>query len=92
MFILHKKKKLLRVIGIGLQLINDLISDSAPEFDISELETLFSAKVQNPTDKSGNQPVWAIPETIQLVMLNTVNTWLLPDIITFDPLSTGFPD
>ncbi|XP_033138435.1 formin-like protein 20 isoform X2 [Brassica rapa] len=70
MFILQKKKKkLLRVIGIGLQLINDLISDSAPEFDISELETLFSAKVQKPTDKSGNQPVWAIPETIQLINL-----------------------
>ncbi|KAF3567247.1 hypothetical protein DY000_02019510 [Brassica cretica] len=42
---------------------------TAPEFDISELETLFSAKVQKPTDKSGNQPVWAIPETIQLINL-----------------------
>ena len=83
MFILHKQKKLLRVIGIGLQLINDLISDSATEFDISEIETLFSPRVQKPTDKSGNQPVWAKPEKIQLVMLNILNTWLLPDIKVF---------
>ncbi|KAJ4883246.1 Formin-like protein [Raphanus sativus] len=42
---------------------------TAPEFDISEIETLFSARVQKPADKSGNQPVWARPEKIQLINL-----------------------
>nr|VDD20506.1 unnamed protein product [Brassica rapa] len=42
---------------------------TATEFDISEIETLFSPRVQKPTDKSGNQPVWAKPEKIQLINL-----------------------
>ncbi|KAF8115619.1 hypothetical protein N665_0025s0087 [Sinapis alba] len=40
---------------------------TAPEFDISEIETLFSARVQKTADTSGNRPVWSKPEKNQLI-------------------------
>lgn len=57
---------------------------SAPEFDVSEIETLFSAIVQKPVDKAGGRrkSVGAKPEKVQLVSLNILYTLLLPDIIT----------
>lgn len=45
---------------------------SAPEFDVSELETLFSANVPKPTDSSGKpggrrKSVGAKPDKVHLV-------------------------
>lgn len=59
-----------------------IFSVSAPEFDVSEIEALFTATVQKPVDKSGGRrkSVGAKPEKVQLVMFNILNTWLLPDI------------
>jgi len=44
--------------------------DSAPEFDLSEIEALFSAAVQNQADKSGSrrEAFEANPDKLQLVM------------------------
>ena len=54
------------------------VSASAPEFDVSEIETLFSAIVPKPVDKAGGRrkSVGAKPEKIQLVMLNMLKSLL----------------
>ncbi|CAH2073641.1 unnamed protein product, partial [Thlaspi arvense] len=48
---------------------------TAPEFDVSEIETLFSATVQKPADKSGSRrkSVGAKPEKVQLIDLRRAN-------------------
>ncbi|XP_002873323.2 formin-like protein 20 isoform X1 [Arabidopsis lyrata subsp. lyrata] len=50
-------------------------SQTAPEFDVSEIETLFSATVQKPADKSGSRrkSVGAKPEKVQLIDLRRAN-------------------
>nr|VDC85581.1 unnamed protein product [Brassica oleracea] len=46
---------------------------TAPEFDVSEIETLFSAIVPKPVDKSRKKSVGAKPEKIQLIDLRRAN-------------------
>ncbi|RID73089.1 hypothetical protein BRARA_B00260 [Brassica rapa] len=48
---------------------------TAPEFDVSEIETLFSAIVPKPVDKAGGRrkSVGAKPEKIQLIDLRRAN-------------------
>ncbi|KAG2334874.1 hypothetical protein Bca52824_006054 [Brassica carinata] len=46
---------------------------TAPEFDVSEIETLFSAIVPKPVDKSRKKSVGAKPEKVQLIDLRRAN-------------------
>ncbi|KAG7601537.1 Tensin-type phosphatase domain [Arabidopsis thaliana x Arabidopsis arenosa] len=50
-------------------------SQTPSEFDVSEIETLFSATVQKPADKSGSRrkSVGAKPEKVQLIDLRRAN-------------------
>ena len=53
------------------QLTNDLLCSSAPEFDVSEIESLFSAAVPKPANKSGDRrkSAGSKPEKVTLVSL-----------------------
>ncbi|KAL0709154.1 hypothetical protein Bca4012_016132 [Brassica carinata] len=46
---------------------------TAPEFDVSEIETLFSAIVPKPVDKGRRKSVGAKPEKVQLIDLRRAN-------------------